>query len=122
MNKSIKVSTIVAAILLISVGLFHASGLSWLTSEVAQSNAPEMIKEVFPILFIHVSIQCVGLACLSVLSIRFVNAHKLICYFVGVMVVVNAGLAVWLSAYPPAVVLMVIAVLYFYSGHRNIAE
>ncbi len=119
MNKSSKITTVIAAILLLSVGLFHASGLLWLTSEVAASNVPTMIKDVFPVLFIHVSIQCAGLASLSIFSLKFGNAHKLISYFVGVMVVINAGLAIWLSAFPPAMVLMVIAALYFYSAFKS---
>ena len=78
-----------------------------------------MIKDVFPVLFIHVSIQCTGLACLSIFSLKVVKAHKLINYFIGVMVGINAGLAIWLAAFPPAMVLMLIAALYFYSAYKS---
>jgi len=119
MNKKAKYITVIGAFLLAVVGLFHGSGLSWLTEKVTVSNVNSMVKNIFPILFIHVSIQCIALAILSIISLKYSTTHKLVSYFIAMMVSINALFAIWLSAYPPAAVLIIIAALYFFAAYKS---
>ncbi len=87
------------------MGLFHGSGLNWISNEIAESNVKPFLKEVFPVLFIHVSIQMVGLAILGASLVFFQNGIRVIASFITIMVAANVVLAFWLGAYPPGIAL-----------------
>ncbi len=94
------------------MAVLHASGLSWISGEIANSNAEDFLKDVFPVLFIHVSIQLFGLASLGILAIFLGQAARKVLIFLSVMVIANVGLAIYLGAIAPGVLLLTAALLF----------
>lgn len=109
MSKSMKYLCLAGSLLILAVGIFHLSGLTRITSELTESNSPEFFKNIFPVLFVHVSIQLTGLAGLGIASIFFPAAMRIIAIYIAAMVAVNALLALYLDGYPPGGVLLLIA-------------
>lgn len=97
--------------MLVLAGL-HTSGLSWISGEISNSNAEDFLKDVFPVLFLHVSIQLVGLAGLGILAIFLGQAARKVLTFLGVMCFTNVGLAFYLGAIAPGVLLLIAAMLF----------
>lgn len=103
---------IVGSILLLIMGLFHLSGLNWISGEIAASDAKPFLKDVFPALFVHVSIQLIGLAALGCSLIFCRSGVRVIAVFIATMVAANTALALWLGAYPPSVLLACAAICF----------
>lgn len=118
MSKLDKRLCIVGSLLLLAMGLFHGSGLNWVTSELAESSAKPFLKDVFPVLFIHVSIQLIGLASLGAAVAFFRGSFRIVAIYIAIMVGLNTALAFWLGAYPPGVLLACAAACFGIVGIR----
>jgi len=109
MSKSNKYLCGIGSLLLLVMALFHLSGLEWITAEIDSSDAKPFLKEVFPVLFTHVSLQLLGLAALGASLIVVAGNTRLIAAFIAVMSAANVALALWLGAYPPGILLAIAA-------------
>ncbi|MEW5251682.1 hypothetical protein [Microbulbifer discodermiae] len=112
MSNLIKWSCIVGSLLLLCMGLFHGSGFNWISGEITQSNIAPVLKGIFPVLFIHVSIQLIGLAILGASLVFFQNGIRVIASFITIMVAANVGLAFWLGAFIPGIALSCAAICF----------
>ena len=113
--KTIKISCTVASILLLVIGLFHASGIAYINEMVQTSNVAELVKNIFPVLFIAPSTQLIGLGVIGLFAIKaHPNYHIL--FTLAALVLFNAIFAFWLNALIPGVVLMIPSVIYLAAG------
>ena len=67
---------------------------------------------MFPVLFVHVSIQLTGLAALGASLMFFRGGARVIAAFIATMVAANTVLAFWPGAYPPGVLLACAAICF----------
>ncbi len=105
-SKINKISTIVGCILLILMGIFHMSGIHYVTDLIQQSNSEPFIKEIFPILFAHPSIQLFGLAGLGILTLFMKHEIEKILFFITILVFIDSILAFSLGATIPGILLV----------------
>ena len=105
-SKITKISTIIGCILLILMALFHGSGIYYVTDLIEQSNSESFVKEIFPILFAHPSIQLLGLAGLGILTFFMRHETGKVLFFIAIMVVTDSFLAFYLGATIPGILLV----------------
>ncbi len=108
MNKSkiTKTATIVGCSLLIIMALFHGSGINYVGELIQQSNSEPFVKEIFPVLFAHPSIQLFGLAGLGILTLFMRYEIEKILFFIAIMVLIDSFLAFYLGATIPGILLI----------------
>ena len=105
-SKITKISTIIGCILLIVMAIFHGSGIYYVTDLIQQSNSESFVKEIFPILFAHPSIQLLGLAGLGILTLFMRHETGKILFFIAIMVLIDSFLAFYLGATIPGILLI----------------
>lgn len=105
-SKITKISTKIGCILLIVMALFHTSGIYYVTDLIQQSDSEPFIKEIFPVLFAHPSIQLFGLAGLGILTLFMKHETEKILFFIAIMVLIDSFLAFYLGATVPGILLI----------------
>lgn len=105
-SKITKTSTIIGCTLLIIMALFHGSGIFYVTDLIQQSDTEPFIKEIFPILFAHPSIQLLGLAGLGIVTLFMKYEIDKILVFIAILVFIDSILAFLLGATIPGVLLV----------------
>ena len=118
MSKIDKTLCYIGSALLLVMGIFHGSGTLWISGKVAESNAEEFLKDVFPILFAHVSMHLIGLAILGVLLTFFGKSAWSILVLLSLLVLADAGLAFSLGALPPGMLLLAASTCFAISAVR----
>lgn len=119
-SKITKISTIIGCILLIVMSLFHGSGIYYVTDLIEQSNSESFVKEIFPILFAHPSIQLLGLAGLGILTLFMRYEAGKIRFFIAIMVLIDSLLAFYLGATIPGILLIFTSVSFGLGGVKKI--
>lgn len=117
-DKACLVMCLLGSSLLLAIALLHGSGMGFVNGLVAESNVSELIKQIFPVLFLLPSIQLLGLAGLGVVALRVGERARLLLMTLALLVLIDALLAVYLQAWIPAVVLCLPMVLYGVSAFR----
>ena len=109
MNRTNKFFCITGSILLLMMAVFHGSGTFLITAEVSDSNVPAFIKDIFPILFAHISIHLIGLSVFGI-AVTFLSqgARLILAPLIG-MVAVDVAIAIYLNAVLPGVLLLLAA-------------
>jgi len=102
---------ILGGVLLLAMAVFHASGLVDLTTELSRSNAPDFLKDIFPVLFVNTSIHLGTLALFAFLA-SVSSARRGICACIAIAVLSSAGLGLYLGEMVPAIVLGLITCLF----------
>ncbi len=120
--KITKISIIVGCSLLILMALFHGSGITYITNLIQQSNVEHFIKEIFPVLFTHPSIQLLGLAALGTLTLFMKYEAKKIQFFIAIMVLIDSVSAFYLGAMIPGFLLIFASFTFVLGGIKNKAE
>jgi len=119
-SKHIKILCVVASGLLIVMGIFHGSGINYVNGLVQESDVPQLVKQVFPVLFILPSIQLIGLGVFGLLAYKQpINPGVLLT--LSVLVMVDAILAFWLNALFPGIVLLLPSLLYLIAA-RSVSK
>ena len=108
-----------ASALLFTIGLFHGSGLQYVNGLVAASDATQLIKDIFPVLFIAPSLQLIGLALIGVLAVRK-PINSTILGVVSILVLINAAFAFWLNAIIPGVVLFLPGIILMFCAWSSL--
>ncbi len=80
------------------------------------SDASAFLKEIVPPLFAHPSFHLLGLAGFGLLAIRLRDGAVPVLSLLTVLILADAGLAFYLAAWVPGLLLTVAAVLYFWAG------
>ena len=91
--------------MLLIMALLHGSGFAFVVGAMNESNARDFLKDIFPVLFAHPSIQLGGLAVLGLVCSRRLIAMRPALMVVAVLVAIDAGLAFLLSALVPGLLL-----------------
>ena len=114
-----KISTIIGCILLIVMALFHGSGIYYATDLIEKSNSASLIKEIFPVLFVHPSIQLLGLAALGLLTLFMKHEARKVLFFIAIMVVLDSLIAFYLGATLPGILLVISSSCFGLGGVKN---
>ena len=115
-SKKSKATIVIGSVLLIIMGLFHGSGINYVTDIVQQSNSESFIKEIFPVLFAHPSVHLLGLAVLGIVTLYMSQDAKKVLLVISSLVVIDALIAFYMSAIVPGVLLLASAFCFFLVG------
>ena len=118
-SKITKISTLIGCSLLITMALFHGSGIFYLSDLVQQSDADPIIKKIFPVLFAHPSIQLFGLAGLGIVTFFMKHEIGKILLFIAILVLVDSVLAFFLGAMLPGLVLVLTSSVFGLGGIKS---
>ena len=111
-TKSIKFLCSVASILLLLIGLFHGSGINYINGSVQASDVSQLVKNVFPVLFISPSAQLLGLGILGLFAVNKNTDHQIL-FTLSILVLINSFFAFWLNAVIPGLILLTPSLIYF---------
>ena len=115
-SKKSKATIVIGSVLLIIMGLFHGSGINYVTDIVQQSNSESFIKEIFPVLFAHPSVHLLGLAVLGIVTLYMSQDAKKVLLVISSLIVIDALIAFYMSAIVPGVLLLASAFCFFLVG------
>ena len=115
-SKVNKALVIAGSSLLIVMSLFHSSGILYISDLMNKTNSESFLKEIFPVLFVHPSVQLLGLGILGIITLFMKYETKKVRVFIGVFVFLDALFALYLSAMIPSIVLAVAAMVFFISS------
>ncbi len=105
MTKPAKLYSIIGSSLLVLMALFHGSGYSYVQETITVSNAETFLKDIVPVLFIHPTIHLLGLSAFGLLTLFLNEDSKKVLNLLSVLIMIDALLAFYLTAYVPGVFL-----------------
>lgn len=100
-----KVLCITGSVFLAAMGIFHGSGLVYVTEIMNASNAEDFLKSVIPVLFIHPSLHLLVMAVFGILALFFNETQKML-WLLSALIFVDAGLSFYLSAWLPGILVL----------------
>ena len=115
-SKIAKIATIIGCTLLLIMAVFHWSGIDYVNNLIQQSNAEPFIKDIFPVLFAHPTIQLLGLSGLGILTLFMKDDGKKILFFISVLVLIDSFLAFYLDAAIPGILLIFTSFVFALGG------
>lgn len=102
----------IACILLLAVGILHLSGINYINDMVQQSNVSDLVKQIFPILFLAPSIQLIVLAIFGLIALS--KPSRIVYALIAVFVLIDAVFAFWLNALIPGLILLLPGVIFVF--------
>jgi len=115
-SKTVKILSISGSSLLLIMALLHGSGLVYVSSAIAESNAEDFLKDIVPVLFAHPSIHLIGLAAFGILTLFLSHEGKKVLWLLAVPVIIDAALAFYLGGIVPGILLTIAALCFFCAG------
>ncbi len=112
MDKISSTLCIIASSLLLVMAIFHLSGIEYVNSLVQSVEISDLIKDIFPVLFILPSVQLLGLASFGLISISLGNKAKLTLMLISIFIALDAILAFVIGALIPGFVLLTPAIIF----------
>ena len=101
------------------MALLHGSGINYVNLRIQQSDSESFIKEIFPILFVHPSIQLFGLAGLGILTLFMRHEIEKILFFISILVLLDSILAFTLGATIPGILLIFSSFIFGLGGIKS---
>ena len=118
-SRTTKISTIIGSVLLLFMALFHGSGINYVNSIIEQSNSEPIVKDIFPVLYVHPSIQLLGLFGLGILTLFMKAESEKILFFISIFVLIDSCLAFYLGATLPGILLIFSSFLFALGGIKR---
>ncbi|WP_422081171.1 hypothetical protein [Ulvibacterium sp.] len=118
-SKITKISTGIGCALLMLMALFHGSGIDYVGDLMQRSNAEPFLKEIFPVLFVHPSLQLFGLTGLGIITLFMKREIEKILFFIAFMVCIDSLLAFFLGAVVPGILLLFASFIFGLAGIKN---
>lgn len=119
MTKTSKYLTIFGSVLLLVMALFHGSGLFYVTGLMDESNAPNFLKDIMPVLFAHPSIHLFGLFIFDFLSLSLGQAANKVLIVLAVLALLDGLLAFYLGGVIPGLLLIRSRVNWYCNSERG---
>lgn len=101
------------------IALFHGSGINYVSELVENSDADDLIKSIFPVLFILPTLQLLGLAIFGWVATTLKHQANKILIPLSLLVLADALLAFYLNATVPGIILLIPAALFMLSAYTN---
>ena len=98
---------LVGSVLLLAMGGLHLSGMAFVSEMVIASDAPALIKRIFPILFAHPSLQLFALGLFGIVGAITSKLSRQTAGLIGFLVVIDALLALYLETWIPMTLLII---------------
>ena len=121
MNKSGRFSKtlcLTAGILLLAMAAFHGSGLFYMQGLILETDSPQFIKDVFPVLFLVPSVELLGFAIFGLVAPAMGQKAYKILIPLAVLVLLNAAFAFYLGATIPGLILIAPALIYLFAANE----
>jgi hypothetical protein len=107
-----KLVSATGGVLLLFMAAYHGSGVVGITADITQSNAPDYLKTIFPVLFMNTSLYLATLSVFAFYSIFAGSAARGLTAIIAVSSIANAGLGAFLGEWMAAGVLATISALF----------
>ncbi|MEM6379273.1 MAG: hypothetical protein AAF705_13775 [Bacteroidota bacterium] len=120
MTKTSKLLCYIGSTLLLLMGLFHGSGLGYITALIKESDASDLLKEIVPVLFAHPSIHLLGLGALGIMVTIMKQEYNKILIFIAIMIFIDAGLGFYVGGPIPGIALSVAGAFFLMAALRKI--
>lgn len=120
-NKTTSTLCTAASILLLIIGLFHGSGIIYISGMVQKSDVSNLVKNVFPVLFISPSVQLLGLGVIALFTVNK-HANYKILFTLSILVLINSIFAFWLNAVIPGLILLTPSLIYFIAAWSSMNQ
>ncbi|MEM9494972.1 MAG: hypothetical protein AAGA09_03120 [Pseudomonadota bacterium] len=105
--------SVAGAILLVGMVAYHGSGIVSISADMTQSDAPNYLKNIFPVLFLNTSLYLATLAAFALLAASSSGAAaRGLNALIAVSSFANAGLGAFLNEWTAAGVLGFIGMLF----------
>lgn len=117
-KKHIKILCTIASSILIFIGLFHGSGIVYINGMVQESDVSNLVKNVFPILFISPSIQLIGIGIIGFFAVTQHYNYRIL-LTLSILVLINACFAFFLNALIPGIILLTSSFMYSVVAWRS---
>ncbi len=105
-GRGLKFLIIAGSALLDFMGIFHSTGILFISKVVNKSNAEDFIKEIFPVLFLVPSIHLFGLAAFAMATLFIKKGRRTILVITSILIALNMFAAFYLGAVIPGIVLL----------------
>jgi len=113
---------VLGSILLTIIGIFHASGISYVNSLVQNSDVTNLVKSIFPILFILPTIQLFGFAIFGLIASYMGQHANKVLIPLSILILIDAMLAFYLNAIIPGLILALPSAIFFFVALRKTAK
>jgi len=104
-NRNFKTLCTAASILLIIIGIFHGSGINYINGLVQESDVSQLVKNIFPVLFILPSLELIGLGIIAFFAVKQPTNHNIL-LTLSILILIDSILAFWLNAIIPGLILL----------------
>jgi len=111
-NSISKYLCVVGSVLLLIIAVFHGSGLNYVSGLVQESDVSDLIKKIFPVLFILPTLQLIGFAILGWIASSMKQQANKVLIPIALFVLIDAFLGFYLGAIIPGLILMIPALLF----------
>ena len=119
MPKIAKTSTSIGCVLLLIMAAFHGSGLFFIGKAIDASNAESFLKDIFPVLFVHPTIQLAFLAAFGFVAMTVGSGARRFLVLVSLAVFADVALAIYLGGLLPAALLTVAALCFAVAAYKS---
>lgn len=115
-SRSVTVLSVLGAAILLAVAVLHGSGYDYVAGTVQQSDLPEFLKRVLPLLYLYPSALMFLLALAVLATLRRTAARAPVLALVCVVVAANSVLGFVLGGAIPGAALLLVAGLFAFAS------
>jgi hypothetical protein len=78
-SRTVVILTIIGSVMLLAMAALHASGYSYITKSLIESDVPDFLKDILPTLFLYPSVVMVALVIFALSALRKKHAAVFFC-------------------------------------------
>lgn len=105
-SRTVVVLTIIGSVMLLAMAALHASGYSYITESLLESDAPDFLKNILPTLFLYPSVVMIALVIFALSALQKKEAASFIFAAISLVLLINTVLGFVLGGLIPGGVLL----------------
>ena len=106
LSKLSRILWVIGCVLLPVIGVFHGSGINYVNGIVQESDVSQLIKSIFPVLFLFPTFQLIGMGAIGFLAVKKKTNHGIL-LTLSILILIYSILAFILNAVIPGLILLV---------------
>lgn len=104
--------------LLLVMAAFHGSGYAFVKGAMSDSNAPDFLKQIVPVLFVHPSFHLASFAIFGIVGLALERGARLLWNTLAAVILVDAILGFILGGVIPGLLLTSAALLFVVAAFK----
>lgn len=106
-SRTVVILTVIGSAMLLAMAALHASGYSYITQNLLESDIDDFLKTILPSLFLYPSVVMVALAIFALAALRKKEAAAFVFAAISLVLLINSVLGFVLGGLIPGGVLLV---------------